>query len=117
MTTLAIDIPIRTVSEANRREHWAAKAKRVRSQRKAAKIITRSAIAEPMITITLTRVGPRKLDTDNLAGALKAVQDGIADAIGIDDGSELIRWQYRQRSDGPKQYAVEVKISNGKAGA
>ena len=115
-------IPIRTVSEANRREHWAAKAKRAKAQRGLAGALTRLNLinAEPCKfdaprnsrrrSVTLTRVAPRKLDTDNLARSLKAVRDGIADALGIDDGDERVAWLYAQRRGAPKTHEVEVEI-------
>lgn len=56
--------------------------------------------AEPPIVVTLARVmGPkqRAFDADNLAGGLKHIRDGIADAYRIDDvESELVQWDYRQ---------------------
>jgi hypothetical protein len=58
--------------------------------------------------VTLTRVGVRELDSDNLARSMKACRDGVADALGVDDGSKLYDWQYRQRKG--KEYGVEVMI-------
>lgn len=108
------EIPIRTISEANNREHWAAKAKRTKSQRLMSRLITISALSRhkelwhPM-TITLVRHGKRKMDSDNLARSFKAVRDGIAEAIGIDDGDDRINWQYRQEK--AKGYTVIVEIT------
>lgn len=63
-------------------------------------------------TITLTRVAPRRLDSDNLAGSFKAVQDEVAALMGIDDGDPRITWVYAQRSPSvPNEYAVEVEFS------
>jgi hypothetical protein len=62
------------------------------------------------LTIVLTRIAPRKLDTDNLASGFKAVRDGIAEWLGIDDGDSRLDWQYRQRNGGVKVYRVEVEI-------
>jgi hypothetical protein len=62
------------------------------------------------LTIVLTRVAPRKLDTDNLASGFKAVRDGIAEWLQIDDGDNRLDWQYRQRNGGVKVYRVEVEI-------
>jgi hypothetical protein len=45
------------------------------------------------ITVTLTAYVVRRLDPDNLAGALKPMQDTIADYLGIDDGDPRIRWE------------------------
>lgn len=59
------------------------------------------------LIVTLTRVGPRTLDTDNLAGALKGVRDGVADALGIDDGDPRITWCYDQRKG---TYGVQIDV-------
>ena len=60
------------------------------------------------LEITLTRVGIRKMDSDNLSGSCKAIRDGIADALEIDDGDERLDWQYRQEVG--KVYCVKVEI-------
>ena len=38
----------------------------------------------------------RPMDDDNLRSALKACRDGVADALGVDDGSPLVTWEYAQ---------------------
>ena len=114
---MQVSIPMRTWSEANLREHWARRARRVRKQRQAARLLVRAAcnranasFSSGPITITLTRLAPRKLDSDNLASSLKAVRDGVADALGIDDGSSRIEWRYAQGKGKPREYAVLVEI-------
>jgi hypothetical protein len=62
------------------------------------------------VAITLTRIAPGVLDTDNLASALKAVRDGVADALRVDDGSSRVAWRYAQERGKPRQYAVRVAI-------
>ena len=107
-------LPIRTWSEANQRVHWAKRARRAHRQREAARILVRTALAPgpvaEAIIVTLTRIAPRKLDSDNLAGALKAVRDGVADALGMDDGDPCIEWRYAQGKGKPSEYAVLVEI-------
>ena len=109
-----VELPIRTISEANRsrHEHWSTTAKRVKGQRAAARGLTRIAIAnkEPLLSITLTRIAPRQLDQGNLGRALKAVQDGVSDALRIDDGSPAILWIYSQRKGRSNEYSVLVEI-------
>ena len=111
-------LPIKTVSEANLREHWGKRARRAKKQREAARTCLRArlscdrvALVDGRLTVSLTRIAPRALDSDNLAGSFKAVRDGVADALGIDDGSPLIDWQYFQRKGQPKQYAVLIEIT------
>ena len=66
-------------------------------------------IALPCV-IRLTRIGCKKLDSDNCAGAFKHVRDAIAREIGIDDGSELLRFEYAQEVIAKRQYAVRVEV-------
>src|SRR5277367_4549020 len=111
---LFLNLPIHAISEANSRDHWAKKAKRVADHLNIAKTSVILAIKknevdwmverkgkpkraafgpfEPKlpIEVTITRVGQRKMDSDNLASSLKATRDGIAQALGIDDGDEKV---------------------------
>lgn len=122
MTPITFTIPVRAVSEANAHQHWRARQKRAKAQREAARFIAGAElqIAVPRrsvfaygptcFSITLTRIAPRKLDSDNLAGSMKHVRDGIADALGVDDGDERIEWRVEQRKGRPGEYAVGVEI-------
>jgi hypothetical protein len=67
--------------------------------------------------VTLTRVSPgRGLDRhDGPQSALKRVVDGIALALGIDDGGPLVEWKYAQRRGPPGIHRVEVEIVARKA--
>lgn len=64
----------------------------------------------PRFVVTLVRVSAGVLDDDNLRTALKGVRDGVAEALGADDGRGLIRWQYAQRKGPAKQQSVEVEV-------
>ena len=108
--SITVELPIRVVSESNVSCHWATRAKRAKKHRSAAKLLVKSAITEPLIVITLTRIAPRRLDDGNLGISMKAVQDGVADALRIDDGSVAVRWLYNQRRGAMKEYAVLVEI-------
>lgn len=106
-----VTLPLRTVSESNGREHWAKKAKRVKSHRTAAAFAARALLVRPLPAIVLlVRVAPRALDDDNLRGALKAVRDGIADAFEIDDRDPRVTWEYAQRMGLPGLYQVEMGV-------
>lgn len=118
MTPLfSLAIAMRTVSEANQREHWSARARRVSAQRQT---IGRALAshgehlvalrAAPCIVVELTRVAPRALDSDNAVGAMKAVRDAIAAWIGIDDGSSRYEWRYAQRR-GPASVMIAFAIT------
>lgn len=59
------------------------------------------------LVIVITRIGPRRLDDDNLQSACKYVRDEIARKVGVDDGSDQYTWQYDQRVG---DYGVEVEM-------
>ena len=102
-------VPLRLPSVMNCREHWAAKARRIKKHRRDAWLAMKSLGSPPPapLTITITRIGTKSLDTDNLAASAKGIRDGIADWLDIDDGDERLDWRYEQRR-GP--YSVEVQI-------
>lgn len=116
-----IHLPLRTVSETNAREHWRVKANRARMQRGLAKnacfgngvdgIASAAKWNREKLIVTMIRIGKRYLDNDNLAASFKHVRDGIADACGVDDGSDFYEWRYEQAKD--SQYAIEVRITRG----
>lgn len=109
---LAFTIPIQTESMSNARLHWAHKAKKVQAQRRATAYRTPPEVKAlgPLLVVTLTRVAPRQLDDDNLRGALKGVRDQVACALGVDDRSRLVRWDYAQEKGEPS-VRVEVEVS------
>lgn len=107
-------IPIKLPSLANTRMSWQAMARLKGKQRRAVltaiRVATRRiAIPPPPLVIMITRVGPRKLDDDNLQSACKYVRDEIARYIGLDDGSPQYTWMYDQRVG---EYGVEVEITS-----
>lgn len=104
---MRIELPIATVSEANRRDHWATKARRAKFQRNTAWALC-PAYPLPCV-VTLTRIAPRSLDAhDNLRSALKFAVDGIADRLGIKDNDPRVEWRYAQTKGSP--YAVIVEF-------
>ena len=105
-------IPIRLVSFLNERFHWR-KLNQIKNRQKEATRLSMigKEIPLPPLIITITRVGKRRLDDDNLATSCKYVRDQIAEIVGVDDGSSLYTWQYRQRTSADEQYGVEVEIT------
>jgi hypothetical protein len=62
--------------------------------------------------VELTRFATRKLDDDNLAAAFKAFRDGIADALGINDGGSAVTWRYLDLPTPIKgAYSVMARVS------
>ena len=126
---LSFCVPIRATSSLNARMHWAARAKRVKQERRTVaalmrasdlnRVAAKSAGADVLwrdghLAITLTRIGPRRMDDDNVQGCLKAVRDEVAAQLGLDDGDARLTWKYEQRK-GP--YGVEVTIETREAEA
>lgn len=111
MTVLSFVVPIQTESMSNARLHWAVKAKHVQAQRRATAYRTPPALKTlgPLLTVVLTRVSPRQLDDDNLRGALKGVRDQVACALGVDDRSRLVRWDYSQEKGEPS-VRIDVRV-------
>lgn len=109
--TNTILLPILTKSEANERGYWTVKARRAKQQRSNTTTLMRAYAGKCTRVpdaITLVRIAPRALDSDNLATALKAIRDGIQDWCGIDD--RKLTFAYEQRRGKPHQYAVEVRL-------
>jgi hypothetical protein len=110
---MTIVVPLRVESVSNKREHWAARAKRTRLERNAVALVWR--IHGPRVSlpcaVTLTRVAPRALDGDNLQAAFKAVRDQLAHELGLpNDADPRVAWGYGQRRGEPKQYEIEIAI-------
>lgn len=122
VTSIYFDVPILTVSEANMREHWAAKAKRAKSQRsdmytflmafaKSVKDCARPHHKSKWV-VAIKRVGIRRLDDDNLAGSAKHVRDEIAAWMGCDDGPDgPITWSYDQYSHSTAECGLMISIT------
>jgi len=114
---LAFTMPVRVDSETNGREHWAKKFKRKKAQKDALFTAWLEAInhaaAWPVslpCLVRLVRVGPKKLDGDNLGESFKAIRDAVAWALSVDDGDERIKWEYAQVPVGKRVYQVRVEI-------
>lgn len=103
-----VTLPLKIESVANKREHWAVRAKRTKAHRKAAIMIPTT---QPLpVEVVLIRIAPRELDTDNLQSGLKALRDGIADRFGVKDNDPRIGWNYEQKRGKPREYAVEIQV-------
>lgn len=97
-------LPIRLVSEMNMRDHWGRRNRRAKGHKKAALIIGKHALP---CTVTITRVGPRMMDDDNLVMSAKFLRDGIAARLGVDDADPRVTWRYAQQIG---EYAAIVMI-------
>jgi hypothetical protein len=63
----------------------------------------------PPYVVTITRYGPSRMDDDGNAAALKYVRDGVARALGIDDGDEA-QLTFKPRQQAAKFYGYRILI-------
>ena len=114
---------LRTRNPLNLRECWQVKHSRAKLHRRVAWLCLAPPLyswrsgplgGQPLI-VTLTRVAPRQLDSDGLICSLKAVRDGVADALGRDDSQKSgIEWKYAQRRGARREYSVEIVIDTSR---
>jgi hypothetical protein len=116
-----LTIPLKTVNESNQRSlsHWPRTKRTKRARGLVALLVPvqlRITGIRPPCVVTLTRISPGKTDDDGNISALKATRDGVADALGVDDGDPRVEWKYEQRKGSRKDltlaggYGVEIRI-------
>lgn len=116
-----VTVPVQTVSESNRRDHWRQKHKRTSQQKNITTLLLRSssgfdpAKMPPPYHVKLTRVSPGAIrDSDNLLSSTKAIRDAVAAFLGVDDAdllaSRQVSWSVAQEKQA--KYAVRIEISS-----
>jgi hypothetical protein len=96
-------------------------ANRAKAHRNGAAMVVRTSGERPacvshlaiggFLEVLLTRVAPRPLDDDGNVTSLKAVRDGVADALGLkSDRHPRVSWWYAQAKGAPKTYAVRIEV-------
>ena len=75
--------------------HWRRKAEAKAQYRFDCKASANKITPGKLLTVTF-RPPNRRWDRDNMIGAFKAGQDGIADAMGIDDRNFVIAYRYEE---------------------
>ncbi|WPB58619.1 hypothetical protein [Xylophilus sp. GOD-11R] len=106
-------VPLRTGTGQNDREHFRARARRVKAERHAVAWLL--ALHRPPagpVTVTMCRISPGQgLDAhDNLRGSLKASVDQVAEWLGRDDADSSIEWKYDQRRGKPGEWMVGITV-------
>lgn len=109
-------VKIRLWSESNMSGHWSKgyNRKNYAQNLVAQKWYTEGVDMMPPVTVTLTRMAPRMLDSDNLVTAFKAIRDRVASLLvpgkrpGRADNHPGIKWEYSQEKN--KQYQVKITI-------
>lgn len=110
--TLAVKVPIRTVSESNQREHYMATHRRKKQQQRDVGLFLNTCRRVRLpCDVWLTRIAPNRFDPGNLEASFKHVQDQVAAWLGVDDGdTSRVNWRYEQRKGRPKEYAVLIEF-------
>lgn len=110
-------VPIKIISEGNNADHWRKKNKRKKEIQRAIYFIAKGTKIKPPCIVTLTRIAPRKLDSeDNLRTALKSAKDAVADILhpglapGRADGLGDIEWRFDQIKGDVRQYALKISL-------
>lgn len=109
-----ITIDLRTGNGLNAREHWRARARRVKAERELVSwSLVKAERPQLPCVVTLTRRAPSNgLDDDNLAGSLKAVRDEVAAWLKVDDRDrKTVRYVYEQ-CRGPWAVLIEFGALN-----
>lgn len=114
--TVSVTIPMTLPSAGNLHEHWRKRHQRIKAQRAATllamkargKIIT--IVGAWSMTVTLTRIAPRALDSDNLAFAFKGVRDEVAAYFGVNDNDPRLVWRYAQSKGKPAAVRIDFDV-------
>lgn len=118
---LIVDVPVQLVNTSNGREHWRATAKRAKTVRAWAskRVALMARILGPCgsepkdllpCSVRLVYIGPKELDDDGVASAVKSLRDGVADALGVDDRDPRVVWVPDQERGGVREYGARVEI-------
>lgn len=114
MITIAIP-GLRLKNVANAREHWSARKRRVKAERAQvlmAWILFGSPVVSPPARVLITRIAPRRMDSDGATIAAKSIRDELARCVfGVDDRDERIVWTVVQRRGAPREYGVTIEIA------
>ncbi len=112
---------LRLASQSNAREHWTKTYKNKKTQHHIAALgmqgLNPIEYLGSELRVTLTRIGPRALDDDNLQGAFKFIRDAIAQCIWggrMGQRDDLAEWRYEQRKG---KYGVEIMFQQRNRGA
>lgn len=113
MRRVSVYLPIRIQSVANLREHWRVRHRRGHQERLVVAAKLKPLLASPVsppIKVTITRVAPRLLDTDNAWSGCKAIRDEVARLLQIDDGAKGALWDVQQEKGKPREYGCRILI-------
>lgn len=111
---MRIKIPLKTVSIANVRTHWGKSASRAKTEREvvAWSCLVAGVTHSKNARVKLTRIAPRRMDSDNLIISFKSVRDGVATALGLssDRDRKGLVWEYAQEYGAKGEYAIVIDL-------
>lgn len=124
---VTVVMPVRLRNTSNARDGWHATAKRAKTVRSLARQLVANEFEKadllelPIdgelvyinIVVRLVYIGPRQLDDDGVASAVKSLRDGVADALGVDDRDPRVVWVPDQERGGVREYGARVEIYLG----
>lgn len=104
-----IFLGVQTVSEMNMRDDHYSRHSRKKLQQGSFYIAV-LAIPRPTepIRVRMIRLGPRRMDDDNLASSFKHLRDAVAKWVGVDDGEAFYEWVCEQEKH--PFYGVRIVI-------
>ncbi len=109
---------LRLASQSNAREHWTKTYKNKKTQHHIAALgmqgLNPIEYLGSELRVTLTRIGPRALDDDNIYGAWKFIRDAIAQCIWggrMGQRDNLAQWVYEQKRGA---YGIEVRFESAR---
>lgn len=111
-------VPMKLAGGMNVRDsHWRQRARRVKQERACVAAFAplpyvwkQLAAESETFRITLTRVAPRRMDSDGWVARAKGVRDEVARLLGIDDGSSRLLWLYAQERGAVRQNGVRITV-------
>jgi hypothetical protein len=109
---LELELALKTDTGPNARLHYMARSRRVKQQRATVAMFVRAAVKFPPENIhaLLVLICPNEVDSDNVQGRLKAVRDGVAQALGINDRSKRFTWEYAQERCTRGRFGVRIRL-------
>lgn len=104
-------IPVRTCSEINQHRGWRRQHQRTKEQKRVTWLLLNARATTPSLPcrVQMTRLAPRRLDSDNVESSTKWVRDAVAHWLGVDDADERVDWA-RVKQEKSKQYGVRIEI-------
>lgn len=111
---VTVTVGLKTKSADNGREHPMVRHKRVKHERATtAEAMLGVEVVGRVARMTLTRIAPLSLDTGNLPGSMKGVQDEACKQLGLDDSQRGgIDWRYAQEKckRGGEGVRIEIEV-------